>query len=348
VKEILHSKPWIVGDDLTAVAAALRSGFIGSGRRTLEFEHRFSRWVKAANPGLSVGSGSAALYLAIKALGCGSEDEIVVPTYVCRSVLEAVIAAGARPVLCDVGQDWVVHPDNVALLITRRTKALIVPHMYGIFADVSAFRSFGVPIIEDCAQAIGSRASPVISGDVAVFSFHPTKCLTTGEGGMVVSSDKKIAARIRALRDGGDSSFDRKVFSPMSDLSAALGLSQLSRYDRMLARRREIASEYFRALAGCLPDAAVNLKGLPSMFFRFPMTVPGGAERYRNVFLRKGIHVRRGVDTLLHRLQGLPDDQFPCAVELYRTTLSLPIYPAMSNQDLRRCVSSLKAILGRA
>ncbi|OGR97376.1 MAG: hypothetical protein A2V88_07075 [Elusimicrobia bacterium RBG_16_66_12] len=229
-------------------------------------------------------------------------------------------------------------------MTTSKTKAIIVPHLYGIFADVKAFRSFGFPVIEDCAQAIGSKAGPGISGDVAIFSFQPTKCLTTGEGGMAISSDERISARMRVLRDGGGAE-GRQVFSPMSDLASALGLSQLSRYGRMLARRKRIASEYSRALARCLPEAAEKLRGLPTMFFRFPMMLPGGVGRYQALFLRRGIHVRRGVDRLIHRLLGLPDKKFPQAVRLHRMTVSLPIYPDMSDSDVKRCTAALQALI---
>jgi dTDP-4-amino-4,6-dideoxygalactose transaminase len=151
---IPHSKPWITPADVEAVERALGSGMIGNGSRVAELESSLSRWV-GCEDGVAVGSGSAAVLLALLGVGIEPGDDVVMPTYVCSSVLEAVITAGARPLLCDVGSEWVVTPADVERVITRETKAIIVPHMYGIFAGVSEFRAFGRPVIEDCAQAVG-------------------------------------------------------------------------------------------------------------------------------------------------------------------------------------------------
>jgi UDP-4-amino-4-deoxy-L-arabinose-oxoglutarate aminotransferase len=344
---ILHSKPWITDADLSAVKHLLISGMIGQGKKTLEFEYVLSNWVGVEESGIAVGSGSAAIVLALLAFGIGVRDEVILPTYLCPSVLEAVLTTRAKPVLCDVSSNWVVTAKNMADCITRKTKALIVPHMYGIFADIKSFRQFDIPIIEDCAQAIAYKSTNKINGDIATFSFHPTKCLTTGEGGMTISANPELVARMRSLRDGSKKADSSRLFSPMSDISASLGLSQLSRYDEALNRRRELGLKYKCALSNVIPDSLQYTTLKESIFFRFPLVVPGGLDLYQDLFLKRKICVRRGVDRLLHRLMKLPDDKFKTAVALYNTTVSLPIYPALSNTEHSYCMDSAVSIFSK-
>lgn len=338
---ILHSRPWIVADDLDAVAGVLQTGYLAQGATTGRFETELAAWLGCPEPGVAVGCGAAALHLALHALGVSRGDEVVLPTYVCRSVLDAVQAAGATPVLTDVGPAWVMTPDLVAPVITARTRALIVPHMYGVFADVAAFRRFGVPVIEDCAQALDRPGRAPLAGDIIVASFHPTKCLTTGEGGYAVSRDAGLNRRLRDLRDGGAA--PRQIFAPMPDTSAALGLSQLRRYDTALARRRSIADRYRDALGEKASALGVPATWDQTMNFRFVMSCRGGVEAAAPVFARAGIVVRRGLQDLLHRHVGQPDASFPSSLRHYGSTVSMPIYPALTDEEVTRCADALAA-----
>lgn len=341
---IPHSKPWLTASDVDAVIVVLKSNMIGQGALTRELEETLSRWVHAQD-GVAVGSGSAALVLALHGAGVQRGDEVVLPTYVCPSVLEAVMTVGATPVLCDVGQDWVVTAECVRSRITSKTKAVIVAHMYGIFADVESFSDLGVTVIEDCAQAVDNGTRRRIAGDIAIFSLHPTKCLTSGEGGIAVSADPGKVSRMRAVRDGTGTLDSGRLFSPLSDLGAGLALSQLRRYAEALVRRRCIADAYTSAIESCRPESINRRAFAHSMFFRFPLLLEGGLETYSPLFLSRGIHVRRGVDRLLHRLLGLPDRQFPMATALFRSTVSLPIYPALTAAEQSYCVEHLTAVL---
>lgn len=341
---IAHSKPWLTNEDQSALRDVLASEFIAQGQRTANFEKELSDWVGASG-GVAVSSGAAALHLALSACPGGSRDEVILPTYVCRHLLEAIQTAAAVPVFCDVGTSWLVEPENVAPLITNRTRALFLPHLYGMFVDIESFRCFGVPIIEDCAQAVGTRKSGAISGDIAVFSFHPTKCLTTGEGGMAISKDGDLLERMRSLRDGS-SEISRRVFSPLSDLAAALGSSQLSRYDVALQRRHSQAGAYAKALSGSVADFQWYGRKR-SMFFRFPVRFSRGFQEAEILMKAHGVTVRRGVDELLHRIYGLPDAGFTNAVRHFRETVSLPIYPALTDDELERCLSACSASFAR-
>lgn len=341
---VAHSKPSLTPADRDAVAAILATGMIGQGAQTIELEHQLSAWLGGTG-GVAVGSGTAALTLALQAVGCGPGGEVIFPTYVCRAVLQAVCAVGSTPVPCDVGEDWLVEPAQVGPLVTPRTQAIIVPHLYGLFCDVAAFRGFNVAVVEDCAQALGPPGSHAMGGDVAVLSFHPTKCLTTGEGGMAIARAPELLTRMQKLRDDDTSGGARRLFSPLSDLAAALGLSQLRRYDSFLARRREIASCYAQALGRRGATLAPWWSRRPTMYFRFPLRIPDGLEGVAAGFSARGVTVRRGVDELLHRLAGLSDAAFPRAVRHYHETVSLPIYPALTDEELGRCAEAVRAIL---
>jgi UDP-4-amino-4-deoxy-L-arabinose-oxoglutarate aminotransferase len=329
---ILHSKPWITKEDKAGVLELLSSGMIGQGSRVVEFESVFSKWV-GGEGGVCVSSGTAALYLALQALKINSKHEVILPTYICESLLAAIVATGARPIFCDSGPNWVIEAKVAAKLLSDKTAAILVPHLYGIHADVKSFRKLGVPIIEDCTQAVSERTPTAPHGDISIYSFHPTKCLTTGEGGIAVSSNQALIKRMRVISEGSG--------LRMSDLQASLGLTQLKRYPQHLEKRQEIAKCYLAAFIH--PEQRLIISGAMagSMYFRFPIKISGGHTKYKKAFEKRKIHVRRGVDKLVHRHLNYSDRKFPVAVELFNTTISLPIYPALTSLEITRCVQAL-------
>lgn len=340
---IPHSKPWITDADMSAVREVLASGMLAQGEKTRQVERVFAGWIGGAGS-VAVGSGSAALALAMMALEVGPGDEIILPSYVCTSVLEAVLTVGATPVLCDVGPDWLLTDENVDGCVTSHTKAIIVPHMYGRFAEIASFTRFGLPIIEDCAQAVDGKGKRSLRSTIAIFSLHPTKCLTSGEGGVAVSGDADLVGAMRSIRDGVEHADKGRLFSPLSDLSAALALSQLSRFDEMLDRRRALGERYRSALQHIFHDGV----DCQSMYYRFPLKVPGGWEAYQEPFLKKGVHIRRGVDKLVHRFRGEADRNFKNATRLFDSTVLLPIYPAMTDAEHAVCVNAAMEIFSSA
>lgn len=338
---IPHSRPWITDADRAAVQAVLAQPMLAQGAQTRRFETEMAAWM-GGDDGIALASGSCAITLALQTLDAPRAGSVVVPSYVCRSVLDAIRAADLRPRLCDSGPDWVVTADSVNAAVDAETVAIIVPHLYGLAADIGGITRIGPPVIEDCAQLVGHACPGPMHAHARVLSFHPTKCLTTGEGGMMIAQDAAMLARARALRDGGET--DRRIFSPLSDLAAALGLAQLSRYSSFLVRRREIGARYLAALsrAPMLLRPAWHLAD--GMLFRFPLRLPGGLERWSGFFARHGVAVRRGVDELLHRSLGLPDDAFPEATHAFDTTVSVPLHPSMSAEEIQRCVGALSAL----
>lgn len=337
---IPHSQPWITKEDRVAVDKVLSSGMITGGGKVQEFEQALTEYIGSTDT-VVCGSGTAALVLALLSLNIGKGDEVILPTYVCGSVADSVRMVGATPVLCDIGEFWNVTPETVALKISSCTKAIIVVHIFGITADITAFLDFGLPVIEDCCQAFGGKHNEKTLGTfgtLGIYSFHATKCLTTGEGGAVTSNNHALMKRIRSIRD------TKFVHSSMTDLQAVLGLSQLSRYSKFLDIRSQTANYYLKQLP-CPLTAAIKSVQNNSIFFRFPLRVQTGLnfDEIQGHFAKQGIAVRRGVDELLHRRLGLSDKEFSNAVEIYNKTLSLPIYPSLTKKQLKWIAEQIRA-----
>jgi UDP-4-amino-4-deoxy-L-arabinose-oxoglutarate aminotransferase len=201
-------------------------------------------------------------------------------------------------------------------------------------------------LIENCAQAFGARHKNRVAGtlgQVSITSFHATKLLTTGEGGMALSSDNNMLRKMRELKQGKLASLTVRYLYLMTDLQAALGLSQFARYNEFLHRRKEIADYYFSELSG-LPLLLPHGIRDKSIFFRFPLRSKRNFEELKASFERRGVHVRKGVDTLLHRKCGMEARNFPTTEQLFSETVCIPIYPALQNNHCERIISSCREV----
>ncbi len=247
-----------------AVIRTMEDGWISSAGPVLErFETSFAALLGARHA-VAVSSGTTALHLALAALGIGPGDEVLVPDFTMFSTVAAVLYTGARPVLVDCDPDtFCIDPDLLASAITPRTRAILPVHLFGHSADMATIQAFamrhGLAVVEDAAQAIGAtcRGRPCGAiGTLGCFSFYGNKLVTTGEGGMVVTSDASVATRLRSLRDmahtpGRRFHHEALGFSyRMSSLQAAFGLGQLDHLDELLGRKRAMAAAYDRRLAG--------------------------------------------------------------------------------------------------
>lgn len=230
---IPHSKPFLDRDDEIAVLDVLKSGHLVQGEKVAVFEKDVASFIGATD-GVALNSGTAALHLSLVALGVGKGDEVVLPSYVCTALLNAVHYVCATPIIADIDpRTFNMDAQDARNKITKRTKAIILPHMFGLPADVDAFLSLGVPVIEDCALSIGSRFNGRMAGSfgvLSVFSFYATKMLATGEGGMVVSERGDLLDRIRDLRDYDETpEYAIRYNYKMTDMQAALGIRQLEK-----------------------------------------------------------------------------------------------------------------------
>lgn len=344
---IPHSRPSITAAELRAVASVLRGGMLGEGVRAAALEHEIAEAAGFAG-GVSCGSGCQALWLSLLAKEVGRGDEVILPTYVCSEVSETIRRMGATPVAVDVGDDWHLSFEAVADAQTRRSRAIIAPRLFGFGKDFTPLRSLGLPVIEDWAQFAHpspERLSPTC-GDIVFHSFEATKVLTAGEGGMALVRDRALLARLRKLKriQGSRSRFN---LTPLSDLQAALAGAQWRRLPAMLARRRVLAQRYLTELGSLRgirwPDATFLQR---ATHFRLPFRARlrrmADGQRVIDDFAAAGIAVRRPVATLV-----APGRSTPNASRLLRETLSLPLYPALTDHDQTRIIAAAQTILAR-
>ncbi len=329
-------------EDALRVAAVVRSGQLAQGVEVAGFERELAQRLGVA-AAAAVSSGSAALELALRAVGAEPGDEVVVPSYACDALYHAVTRCGATPVLADADPETLgPSAKDVVRRVTSRTRAVVVVHPFGLALDLDEFLALGVPIVEDCAQAIGAARGgrPVGSrGALAVSSFYATKLLTTGEGGAVAGA-RELVARVRDARDYDERADLRPRFNyKLTDLQAALGRSQLARLDAFIARRRAIAARYRAALAGvagCRPPADA---GDGHVYHRFVVAVDRPLGPLIAGLERRGVAARRPVFRPIHRALGL--DGYPGAERAWAQCLSLPCYPLLTDGEADAVVAAL-------
>ncbi len=336
-----HSKPDISKEDIDLVTLQVSSGMHATGSKTQEFEDKIrefigTRYAKATS------SGTTALHLALMALDVSEGDEVIIPSYVCQSLLNAVNYTRAKPVFADIDSDFEnkgynISAQTIKLVITEKTKAIIVPHMFGMPADIEEILKFGIPVIEDCAQAIGGeyKGKKLGSiGDIGVFSFYATKVISTGQGGMVVTDLKTPIINLGDLTQY-DKREDYEIAYNygLSDIQSALGISQFNKLPEFIKRRNKIADKYDKAFK----DVFKISKRTPGSFpFRYIIRLNSKQER-ENLQIQlneKNIIAEKPVFKPLHQYFNLNSNQFKNTELAHDTTLSIPIYPAMTDKEV--------------
>jgi len=330
---IAHSRPTLDAAEERAAVRVLRSGMLGGGPEVASFEREFERFVGRGRA-VAVHTGSAALHLALLGLGVGPGDRVILPTYTCAAVLNAVHYTGAEPVLADVDPATCnLDPDDVKRRLRAGTKAIIAPHMMGRPAPIKQLRALGVPVVEDCAMALGAGVGR--EGEVSVYSFYATKMMATGHGGAVVARDKSIVRRIADLVDyDGREDYKVRHNYRMSALAAALGRVQLAKVADFVKRRRRIADYYYGTLElGELPPGHV--------FYRLVLRT-GPVERFVRFMASRGIDCKRPVYRPLHRYLAPASGEYPGAEELHRHWASIPIYPSLRRDEMERVALAVR------
>jgi perosamine synthetase len=343
---IPHSRPSIDQSDIDTVSEVLSSGRIAQGEEVKEFEDAVARYV-GKKYGVAVSSGTSALHLALLSLGVGLGDEVIMPSYVCSSPYFATLHAGAVPKIVDIDlSNFNICADAVEPQISSRTRAIIVPHMFGNPAELDPLLELGIPLIEDCAQSLGAeyKSHQVGSlGKLSVFSFYATKMITTGEGGMILTDDDETRAILVELRD-----YDKKALSPtkynykMTDLQASLGLSQLSKLPWFIEQRKRIVSVYNAALSEHdigLPSATAGSK---CVFYRYVVMLER-MEQIKEKTHRDGIVCERPVSKPLH--SNFTTVECPNSAKVHDHALSIPLYPSLSQEEIDYILARLREIL---
>lgn len=373
-----YNQPSIDEDEIAAVVETLRSGWLTTGPRTRQFEERFAAYAGAEHA-VALSSATAALHLALIAAGIGPGDEVILPTYTFAACGHVVVHLGATPVLVDSSADDLnIDPAAIERALTPRTRAVMAVHFAGqpcrmdeILALCQRHRLF---LLEDAAHAVGARYRDQLVGsigDATAFSFYATKNLTTGEGGMLTTNRADVAetARLYALhgmsrdawkRYGRGGAWFYEVVAPgykynMSDLQAALGLTQLAKLDERNRRRAALAARLSAALAGC---AAIEL----------PVTRPEVTHAWHLYTIRLHLDAlridragfieemaKRDIGCSVHFIPlhrhpyyrdtfGFQATDFPVADNAYERLISLPLYPAMTEADVDRVAATVHEV----
>lgn len=344
---IQHNKPTLpCGSDWLEVTGRLEPGWAADGPAVERFESLASE-VIGQPTGVAVCSGSMALQLSLIALGIGPGVQVLVPSYCCAAVLNAVRLAGAEPVLFDCDpQGFNPCPKDAARRKTSKTGAVIVAHLFGVPAAIQPFRDSAPLIVEDCAQSFGARGAsqPIGSdGDAAIASFYATKVITTGHGGLACARNPQTAARLRDLTHYDNrEDWEPRFACRMPELSAALGMEQLDRLPQYIHRRRMISAYYDEALSPC---GWKGNNGDDGMWFRYTLRFPDATAAIQ-AFAELEVGARRPVFRPLHRYFGAGDD-FPGAEAAHREIVSLPIYPTLTDAQVETVAAAALKVIRR-
>ncbi len=352
-----------------AVSGVLAKGFLGMGAECQAFENDLSGFFGGERSVVCVNTGTSALHLALQAIGVGVGDEVLVPTLTYVATFQAVSACGAIPVACDVRRtDGLLDLEDAARRITSRTRAVMPVHYASFPGDLDAVYSFagnqGLRVVEDAAHAFGceSRGRKIGSfGDVACFSFDGIKNITSGEGGAIVSADPEVIAKaldarlLGVVKDSekryiGERSWEFDVSEQgwryhMSDIMAAIGRTQLRRFDNEFKPKRVLLAKHYRELLGEIRGIELFDSSLGEVI---PHIMPikvltGKRDAVRQALLEQGVQsgVHYKPNHLLTKFGG-GSVSLPRAEQLYVELLTLPLHPALEMEQVEQIVATVR------
>lgn len=381
-ESFLHfALPDIDEDELAEIAEALRSGWVTTGPKTRQFEAEFAAAVGARHA-IAVNSCTAAMHLALEAVGLRRGDEVITTPYTFAATAEVVRYFDARPVFVDVeAASLNMRADRLAAAITPRTRAIIPVHIAGLPADLDAIRAVArahdLPVIEDAAHAFPAayRGRPIGSlSAFTCFSFYATKTITTGEGGMICTEDDGLAERCRIMalhgiskdawkRYTAEGSWYYEIVAPgykynLTDIASGMGLAQLRKAERMWLRRRTIAQRYDAAF-GAMPELqtpydrddcqhAWHLYTLRLNLDRLRIDRAAFVAELKRHQIGTSVHfIPLHLHPYYRETYGYRAEDFPVAYGEYMREISLPIYSKMSDQDVQDVISAVTDVVGR-
>lgn len=355
MRKVPHSLPTVEEEELEMVRQVLSSNHIAQGPKVEEFERVFKNYL-GVKYSLATSSGSSALHLLLLAMGIGTGDEVIIPSYVCAAVLNPILYVGATPRVCDVDeQDLNISLKEIRKKVSTKTKALIVVHTFGQSADMDSLIDLGIPVIEDCAHCLGGSYPPKADkrlgslGMASIFSFYATKMIATGYGGMIASNSCMLIEKARNLREYDErENYQVRYNYKMTDIEASLGLSQMRKLDSFISRRCEIAATYDRILKNYGVEIPYRRKGSTHVFYRYILKVKKSVEETIKRLDARGIESKRPVFKPLHQYLRLNDKDFPNTEEAYRTVVSVPIYPSLHPEQVEHIARNVGEVFSES
>lgn len=378
IRRIQISQPSTGEEEWLALREPLETGWLTHGPKVTAFERAFAERHQVPHA-IAVSSATTGLHLAMAALGIGPGDEVIVPAFTWVATANCILYCGATPVFADVNRKtFNLDIADVTRRVTPKTKAVIAVHLFGLCADTDALRAAlppSVAIVEDAAcaagGALGTRPAGSL-GKLGVFSFHPRKSITTGEGGMVTTSDVELAERVRVLRNHGASvseeerhngprpyllpDFDTVGFNyRMTDLQGAVGLVQLSKLDRFIDERSHWAAYYRRELSDIpwlrLPAEPNHGRHAWQAFVTYidPDKAPRPRDEIMESLQSRGISTRPGTHAVhmlgyYRKTYGLSAADFPASSDCDRQTMAIPLHNRMTEDDYKYVADALRQI----
>ncbi|HET9641863.1 MAG TPA: DegT/DnrJ/EryC1/StrS family aminotransferase [Burkholderiaceae bacterium] len=363
---IPYTRPSITEREVEYATDATRHGW---GEHCYDYLHRFEAAFRrhlGVKHAIATSSCTGALHMGLAGLGIGPGDEVILADTNWIASVAPVVHLGAKPVFVDIRPDsWCLDPDHVARAITPRTKAIIAVHLYGNLCELDSLlelgEHFNIPVIEDAAEAIGSQWRGRRAGSLGrfgAFSFHGTKTLTTGEGGMFVTDDDSLYESVLTLSNHGRARTQKLQFWPdvvgykykLSNVQAAIGCAQLERVDELIERKRDVLSRYRELLADCPevslnpePAGTVNGAWMPTAVLSPETGIT--RERLQAAYADEGIDAR----VFFHPLSGLPPfgsgPGAPVAADIASRAINLPSFHDMTDDEQMRVASVIKALL---
>jgi perosamine synthetase len=358
------AKPIVGDDEWRAVGRVLTSGMLAQGPEVRAFEDEFAQQMVSGRVCVAVNSGSSGLHLGLLAAGIGPNDEVIVPSFTFVATANSIALTGAKPVFADIEADYFcLNPQSVRNAITERTRAIMPVHLYGHPANMPVLMEIanerGLELFEDAAQAHGASlggAKVGTFGAFGMFSLHPTKNMTSGEGAMVSCETAELARRIRLLRNQG---MERPYANTlvglnnrMSDIHAAIGRVQLAKIGAWTRKRQENAAFLHAHLQGVkVPPVAA---GAVHVYHRYTIRIPGASSSERDrvvTALREEHGIESGVyyPVPSHRLISMarygPGPELPATERAAAEVISLPVHPSLDERDLDRVVTAVNVVV---
>ncbi|MCB2174987.1 MAG: DegT/DnrJ/EryC1/StrS family aminotransferase [Actinomycetales bacterium] len=349
------AKPLIGDEERAAVDRVLRSGMIAQGPEVAAFEQEFADQLVGGRTCVAVSSGTAGLHLGLLAAGIGPGDEVIVPSFTFAATANSVALTGATPVFADIDPvTYCLDPASVEAAITERTAGIMPVHLYGHPADLTALGAIaqrhGVQLFEDAAQAHGAtwQGAPVGSfGSFAMFSLYPTKNMTSGEGGMVSCATDEIVRMVKLLRNQGmEKRYANEVVGfnvRMTDVHAAIGRVQLTKVGAWTAQRQANAAFLSEHLEGVVVPTVAE--GATHVWHQYTIRVPQDRDGFAAALAERGVGSGVYYPIPNHQLPSFGlDTDLPATAEACAQVLSLPVHPALSQDDLEQVVEAVNAV----
>ena len=365
------TRPYFDEEEIEEIKGVLDSGWVSQGPKTKEFEEAFAKYV-GAKYAIAVTNCTAALHLSLLAIGVGKGDEVLVADFTYPATGHAVLYCGAKPIFVDVDpKTYNMNPNLIEEKITEKTKAIIPVHIFGQPADMEPImeiaEDYGLRVIEDAACAHGAKYKNKFAGtigDTGCFSFHARKGMTTGEGGMVVTNDRKLADEVRSLSIYGiTSTWDREKSEEfiiprfvklgfnykMSDISAAVGIVQLRKLEKMIERRRELARYWDENLQNLeLIEPPYCSEDVRHVYQSYVALVDKRINRNKLIERLRKEGIQTQIGTYACHVQPVykSEQKCPNSLDIFNRSLALPIYYKLKEEDINIVVAHLKAALG--